>query len=262
MKKSFTAVATEIINEHSPFEENVESVVKRLLRQFTKFVEMTGGSIDELKNEQGRMLFDEEDVPLLKIILSQFIQRSGFAYDFLQKKIDLASIDDTHDLIQNMLDLMADDGLSDCEAQAIVDWLDRVFQFSFRVEMEHCHRLVDGVAVNLLLYPYTHRMIYLNGFRHVLQQAFAETVVHAMMGIGELAEVLQIAKESAETTNPSDLYGDDPVGAEYQQRDANVVQFLSDNPEIRHYVERRTGATIEEIWGITKGDFDEKKPNP
>ena len=113
MKKSFTAVATEIINEHSPFEENVESVVKRLLRQFTKFVEMTGGSIDELKNEQGRMLFDEEDVPLLKIILSQFIQRSGFAYDFLQKKIDLASIDDTHDLIQKMLDLMADDGLSD-----------------------------------------------------------------------------------------------------------------------------------------------------
>ena len=87
MKKSFTAVATEIINEHSPFEENVESVVKRLLRQFTKFVEMTGGSIDELKNEQGRMLFDEEDVPLLKIILSQFIQHSGFAYDFLQKKI-------------------------------------------------------------------------------------------------------------------------------------------------------------------------------
>ena len=90
--KSFSSVATEVVNEHSPYEENVESIVKRLLRQFTKFVEMTGGSIDELKNEQSRMLFDEEDVPFLKIILSQFLQCSGFVYDFLKKKVDLASI--------------------------------------------------------------------------------------------------------------------------------------------------------------------------
>ena len=131
------------------------------------------------------------------------------------------------------------------------------------MEIENCHRLVDGVAANLLLYPYTHSMIYVDRFHYLLQKAFADTVVHAMMGIGELAEVLQMAKAVEETDDPSDLYGedDDIVKTEYRLRDANVARFLIENPEIRCYVERRAGATVEEIWGLTRSDTGDQKGN-
>lgn len=249
--RSFTSIATEVAEDVLSF-ENPTSAVKRLLRQFTKFIEMTGGTTEELKNEKGQMLFDDNDVPLLKFILTQLAQEKGFAFDFLQKKVDLASIEDTHNLIQQMLDSMATDGLSDDEAQAIVNWLDRAFQFSFRLEIENCHRMVDSIAANMLQYPYTHSMIYVNQFHQLLQREFARITVEAIMNIGELAEFLQMAKDIAETDSPSDLYGeeDDAIKSEYCQRDSNVVAFLDNNPEIRRYVERRAGATVEEIWGI------------
>ena len=58
--------------------------------------------------------------------------------------------------------------------------------------------------------------------------------------------------ELAETDDPSDLYGkeEDAVKSEYRQRDTNVVEFLKANPEIRQYVEKRMGATVEEVWNI------------
>ena len=55
MKKSFTQIATEVVEELYPADEentpdiNVESIVKRLLRQFTKFIEIMGGKVEELQ---------------------------------------------------------------------------------------------------------------------------------------------------------------------------------------------------------------------
>ena len=51
MKKSFTQIAAEVVEELYPADEentpdiNVESIVKRLLRQFTKFIEIMGGKV-------------------------------------------------------------------------------------------------------------------------------------------------------------------------------------------------------------------------
>lgn len=259
--KSFTSVAVETVEEVFPGVENVESIVKRLIRQFTKFIEMTGGSVDELKDKKGRMMFAEDDVPILKLILTQFAQQSGFAYDFLKKKVDLASLEDTHVLIQELLDAMAADGLTESEAQVIVDWLDRVFRFSFRVEICNCHRIVDGIAVNMLQYPYTYSMRYVNQLHRLLQREFVRIITGTVMEIGELAEFLQMAKEVAEVETPSELYGeeDDEIKSEYCQRDADVIAFLKDNPEIRRYVENRVGATVEEIWGINEASCSDKK---
>lgn len=76
--------------------------------------------------------------------------------------------------------------------------------------------------------------------------------MYAAMMLGELGEFIRNAMELAETDDPSDLYGkeEDAVKSEYRQRDTNVVEFLKANPEIRQYVEKRMGATVEEVWNI------------
>ena len=258
MKKSFTQIAAEVVEELYPADEentpdiNVESIVKRLLRQFTKFIEIMGGKVEELKNGQGRMFFEDDEARFLKIVLLQLEKKEGVVYDIMKRKEPAGSIEEVHDLIQMMLDAMSEDGITDEEAQALVNWLDRLFQFSFWVTIGNCHRLVDGVALNLLPQPYTHSMIHIQRFYSTLKKSFAETTVYAAMMLGELGEFIRNAMELAETDDPSDLYGkeEDAVKSEYRQRDTNVVEFLKANPEIRQYVEKRMGATVEEVWNI------------
>lgn len=170
----------------------------------------------------------------------------------------MRSLDEMHDLIQMMIDAMSEDGMTHAEAQALVNWLDMIFRFSFYVTIEHCHQLVDALAVNLLPQPYTHSMIHLQRFYDTLKRSFAETTVSAAMMLGELGELIRNAMQLAETDNPADLYGDDEdhINAEYRQRDANAIAFLKANPEIRKYVERRAGATIEEIWKLNDSPQD------
>lgn len=137
MKKSFTQIAAEVVEELYPADEentpdiNVESIVKRLLRQFTKFIEIMGGKVEELKNGQGRMFFEDDEARFLKIVLLQLEKKEGVVYDIMKRKEPAGSIEEVHDLIQMMLDAMSEDGITDEEAQALVNWLDRLFQFSF-----------------------------------------------------------------------------------------------------------------------------------
>lgn len=250
--KSFTQIATEVIRETFPRESNIDSEVKRLNRYFTKFVSIMGGDIKELKDEKSRMYFSEEEEPFLKVILQQLATEKGVAFDITKRKEPVGSLDEMHDLIQMMIDAMSEDGMTDAEAQALVNWLDMIFQFSFYVTIEHCHQLVDAIAINLLPQPYTHSMMHIQRFYETLKKSFAETTVYSAMMLGELGEFIRNAMLHSEEDELSDLYGDvdDPIKAEYCQRDTNAVAFLKANPEIRHYVEKRTGATIEDIWKL------------
>lgn len=251
--KSFSAVARgvaqKVFGEHG-----LESNVRFLLRSFTKFVESTGGTTEKLKNERGQMMFEDEAVPILQLILTQLAQKKGFAYDFMKKKVDLASLNDTHALIQQLLDAMAEDGLTDAEAQAIVDWLDCVFQFSFRVTLENCHRIVDGVAMNLAMdYPYDYTMERMNEFHHLMKQIFTNVVVKTIMNIGELGEVLKEARESGQLDFSADLFRDAPIlHSDFVRRDNNVLAYLRQYPEIRKHIEKRVGCNIETLWGTSK----------
>lgn len=248
---SLSHVAGDVAEAVLYFEDR-DSAVKKLRRKFKRFIEAGGGNCEKLKDDNGNMYFDESEVPLIKTILTQLAEDNGFAGKFIKKNGQVDYLNDAHDLIQEVINTMEKDGNKENEIKANVNTLDRLFQLSFRSEIENCHKLVDGIALNLMPYPYTHQMIFVQRFTEFLKKEFALTVTEAIFNTGELGEFLQKAKELGEIDDVSDLYGDrdDEIASEYRQRDASVVEFLMTHPEIRNYVEAKVGVTIDKIWKL------------
>ena len=174
----------------------------------------------------------------------------------MNKRSAPPTLDDEHQFLQEIIDLLAEDGLSDKEIDANLVMLDRLFQLQFREGLDYCHRIVDCIGANLLPYPYTYQVLMLKDFIKVMEIEFARTMGEAVMNSLNLAERIQDIKDISETDDVSAFYGeeDDEVKAEYKQRDAALIAFLRADDEVRQLVEKRVGATIEEIWGIKPND--------
>ena len=230
--------------------EDIDSAAKKLRRNFVKFVEAGGGTVDKLKDEKGFINFDDDDIPVIHTVLTQLAQQRGFAYAFMKDHSRTPDLGDTHDFIQEIITRMEKDGMDEKQVIHFATTLDRLFQFSFMATIDYCHRMVDGIALNLMPYPYTHQMAFVKSFEDTLKRQYAISVVEAIMNTGELGAVIRDAKESGFIDEAVPNYGDDDIADEYKRRDAAVIEYLKANPEIRRFVESKAGGTVEEIWGV------------
>ena len=230
--------------------QDQDSAVKKLRRTFTKFIEAGGGRLEQLKDEKGVIHFDEEDVPVIRTVLAQLAEKRGFAHTFMKDHRRIPDLEDTHDFIQDIIFEMENDNMDEAQVMHYAVTLDRLFQFSFLATIDYCHRLVDGVALNLMPYPYTHQMTFVKSFENTLKRQYAISMVEAIMNTGELGAVIREAKQAGFIDEAVPSYGDDEIADEYRRRDAATVEYLKANPEIRRFVETKAGGTVEEIWGV------------
>ena len=80
---SFTRIAKAVLAEGQYDPVNEESDIKRLNRNFNRFVEALGISTTSLKDSRTRVYFSEEAVPVLKGILKQLDKERRIATDVL-----------------------------------------------------------------------------------------------------------------------------------------------------------------------------------
>lgn len=255
--KSLTNIAKSVADVELSHED-IDSATRKLIRRFTQFVEAAGGRVDELKNRRGHMYFEEEVCPLVEFILRQLARESGSAFDIMKGNAKLTDLECTHSVIQELLDDFVAEGTSEDEAQAAINLLDRVFFFSFRVELENCHRLLDALALNLYPQPYTYAMQSMSDFSNELKRMFAKSSVEAVIYCSELMGFLKNAVELADAESPFEICGDinDEITQEYIQRDLHVIEFLRENPDLRKFVERRAGCTVEALWKLKEDNAD------
>ena len=234
-------------------DKDVDSITRKARRSFMRFIEAGGGNADQLKDDNGNMYFDEQEAVYVEAILKQLISQKGAAYSFSKKK-SIPSEADIHNMIQNVLEDIDETKITEDIIQRGVNFLDMIFQLSFRRKIRYCHELVDAVGLNLEPYLYTYQLLFTERLADFLLREVIRTATEAAIYCSDLAGILGINSDNLGDISLGDLYGEpgDPIRREYEQRDTVAYNFLIKEPVIREYVEKKVGQKIEDIFQKSK----------
>ena len=229
---------------------DLDTITRTARRAFIRFIEAGGGNIYQLKDESGNMLFDDQETVYVEAILTQLLGKKGKAYDFSRRKKHSPSNEETHDMIQDVLNSIDETKATEEALQRGVNFLDMLFQLSYRQNIEYCHKLIDLFQSNIAPYLYTYQLSFSERLREFLVRENVRSATEAAVYCSDLAQILNIGRELGDGIQIGDMYGEpgDPIRREYEQRDAKVVESLKGDPELRHYVENRTGCDVEKIF--------------
>ena len=225
---------------------------RTLQRRFQKLIAIGGGNAQALKDRNGYIYFEEEEVPFVKHILKQLAENSGLASQFIDKTRgdDYVGAEQVHDFIQDYLDNLANQGVEENELVANMDFLCMLFLVPVHLMREHCHQLIDGIFLNLRAYTYTQQALIMKRLENKLKKEFADILVKSCFMVGELADIIQESKELCGDGIGMQDYGDDEIAMEYQERDRRALEMIRDDPALRMYVEKKVGAKAEEIFNL------------
>ena len=117
-------------------DKDVDSITRKARRSFMRFIEAGGGNADQLKDDNGNMYFDEQEAVYVEAILKQLISQKGAAYYFSKKK-SIPTEADIHNMIQNVLEDIDETKITEDIIQRGVNFLDMIFQLSFRRKIRY-----------------------------------------------------------------------------------------------------------------------------
>lgn len=238
--------------------ENPTSAKKRLHRHFVQMIANCGGCIDDMKEGNANISFKDEEKDFIQLILEQLAKEEGLPHKIWQEREGVFGIDEIHQFIQDDIDYLERQGYDEATIRGVVQELDILFQLSVRVKLQRCHELLDCYALNLRPYLYTYQHHFMDEMMQELTRRMATATVEAAIYCSDLGSFIKDAMELSGADKVEELYGpdDDAVKDEYMQRDQAAIQFLRENPEFKALVEKRAGATIEEIWRLEGGDHN------
>lgn len=229
---------------------NMQDVARSARRMFAQFVQNGGGNVSQLKNDSGNMMFDDLQKVYVEAILIQLLEKKGKAYDFYRKKPHLPSTQETHDMIEDVLESIDDSKSSEEIIQDGINFLDMLFELTYRQKINDCHMIIDTLQANLEQYPYT---LKLRSIERLITFLYAENIrasTEAAIQSCDLIKLFGNLTTLYSTNDIGDIYGEpgDPIRREYEQRDAKMIESLKEDPELRAYVEKKTGYKIEEVF--------------
>ncbi len=224
---------------------------RTLLRRFQKLVAIGGGIADTMKTGT-TTYFEEEEVLFVKHILKDLAMNKGLCSQFIDKNRgdDYVGASQVHEFIQKFFYELEADGASEEECQANLNFLAMIFLIPVHEMRENCHRLIDGIWLNLSSYPYTHQAMMMERLTKILKKEFAEITVQSTFMVGELAELIQKSKELCGDNIGMQDYGDDSIGVEYAERDMRTLRQIQADPDLRAYVEKKLGAKAEDVFNV------------
>ena len=229
---------------------DLDTLTRTSRRAFIRFIEAGGGNVFQLKDESGNMFFDDQEAIYVEAILTQLLRKEGMAYEFSKKRKHSPSSHETRDMIQDVLDSIDESVATEETLQRGVNFLDMLFQLSYRQNIECCHRLIDSFQMNISPYLYTYQLAFSERLKEILLRENVRSATESAIYCSDLVQILDIGKELGDGIKIGDMYGEpgDPIRREYEQRDARVVESLKSEAELRKYVENKTGCNIEIIY--------------
>lgn len=244
MKVSLTSICEEIV-----FKNQLMSV-RTLQRRFEKLINCCGGNLEDLKNNNNHVFFDESDKLFVKTILEELYLNEGIAAQFIDKnKTDeYVGLDKVHEFVQKYLENLAKHGASEGEIQGNLNFLAMLFLLPVKENYEKCHAYLDYIFLNLEQYQYTHQAIMTDKIANEMKRMFACTMVEAMVELEHLLQLIKMGQGLSDEPNSLNWYGDDDIAVEYRERDRRAYRMLKEDDKLRAYMEDRLKENIDEIF--------------
>ena len=169
---------------------------RTLLRRFYKLISLCGGTPDALKDCNGHIYFEDEDVIFVKYIIIQLVNNEGICSQLIDKhtKGDSITPNEVHKFIQGYLDLMDAEGYSEHDMIASLKFFSWLFNDPLLESIEYCHQMIEFIHLNLLTYPYTYQVLEIKKVEDQIKKIFARIVTEAVFEVGELAQFIENAK--------------------------------------------------------------------
>lgn len=236
--------------KYAKYESLLESRARQLYRKFERLLERLGSDKEILKAGGRTMEFNEAEVPFMKVLLTQLRDDNGVIAEFTNdaganKKF---SSEDIHDLIQSLIDEADKTGMSKSELIDLARFLESIFLCSHLRSIERCHRLIDGLALNLQDLPSSMQATYLGKVEHILDKEYALRIAESTFNIRDLAELI-----SSDDSDVQAYYEHDPeIRFEYMQRDQAVLERIQEDEDLRKYIEKIFQKKAEEIFNYVE----------
>lgn len=233
-----------------------ESNERSLRRAFDRLIEKLGSDKEILKGSEGKFLFEEADIPFLKIIIEQLLDKDSPIAKFTNrscKDINF-SPEDVRQLIQSILDEANKNGANKTELEKIAFFFSSIFQYSPLRSRQYCHALIDVLASHLEDLPSSDQSIYLGKLEHILKKEYALRIAESTQHISAIAAGIDytdgdIGNQYYYERNPE-------IRLAYAERDKRVLEKIQDDNDLRQYIEKKLGRKAEEIFNYAV--FDRK----
>lgn len=264
-QKTLGSIIKEVLSE---LDAENEASIRQCRRNFKKLIENLGGNIDDMKNSQDSIRFDEEEVPVIKSIIRQiFLSNNDVINSFLSYK----DKDITPEMVNLFIEQVADefyDSENSVEKDKLKRYLSDIFMLSHVRIVKECHELVDCYANALPYLPRTLKLLHLQKLKDELSCIIVSQLVQEAQKFKEVSEFIELCKDGEEVNCIYDDFSVE-IQTEYIQRDQEMLRDLQEDEDLRAYVENKIGKKVEEIFNykaltdfgiiFKKTDADNKK---
>lgn len=230
--------------------DSFESNVKRLSRRFTTLIKIMGGDTDMLKSGK-KYSFAEDEVPFMKVIISQLHRGEGIIADIIDKhKTDkVFSAKEVHGFIQEIIGEADKAGADEETLKKMAEFLQTIFLVSPYHYRERCHILIDTLAANMADMISSVQTSYWQRISDLLAEEVNQRIKESISNILDIAVILNTADDS-DADKP--VYDPNVLSEEcimeYSMRDKNVLEAIKRNADLRTQIEEETGRKAEEIF--------------
>lgn len=231
--------------EYNQYEKNLDKNTRKLYRKFNKLVELLGSNIDALKDGGKYIEFDELDVPIIKVLISQICTDESIIAEFVnaRKSNTEFSSNDVIKIIQKLCDeISKDDRMDGKDLKRLAQFLSDIFLYSPLRSLETCHAMIDTLAINLHDLPYNIQSMYLGGVEHILKKEVALRIAESTITTLGIAEIAALHGENIYCEH------DPEIQFCYTQRDRQVLKAIKEDEDLRKYIEKKLGQKAETIF--------------
>ena len=230
--------------EYNQYENDLEKNVRKIYRKMDTLFGALGSSKDVLKGDGNRMEFDELEVPIIKVLITQLYTGQGIIAEFVnsRKNGTKFSSNDVIDFIHALCDEIAKDDTMDKEELAyLAQFFNNVFLYSPLRSLETCHATIDALAVKLHDLPCDEQSIYLGKVEHILRKEFALRIAESTQRVLRIADKKVLQEKYYYEYDPE-------IKFYYIQRDQQVLAAIQEDDDLRQYIEKKLGRKAEEIF--------------
>lgn len=234
-----------IREKYNRYENYRESSIRKLYRKMNDLFEALGSNKEVLKDGGTRMEFDELDVPVIKVLITQLYTGQGIIAEFVnsRKNGTKFSSNDVIKFIQTLCDEVAkDDRMNEEDLQYLAQFFSNIFLYSPLRSLETCHAMIDTLAINLQDLPCDKQSIYLGRIEHILKKEVALRIAESTIATLGIAEIATLQEDAFYCEY------DPEIKFYYIQRDQQVLKAIQEDEDLRQYIEKKLGRKAETIF--------------
>ena len=225
-------------------EKALEANRRSLYRKIDKLFERLGFSKDVLKDGERNIIYYEEDIPMMKILISQLHSGKGIISDFVNNRNGhrrFSSNEVLEFLCALETELEKDDTLDKEALGYLITYFRNIFLYSPLRSLETCHAIIDALAQQLHDLPCDDQSTYLGKVEHILKKEYALRTAESAQEIIRIADREKYRKEYYYERDPA-------IRHYYAIRDQKILEAIQEDDDLRQYIEKKFGMKAEILF--------------